>query len=193
LEVLVFVEGLETEERYLTFWHRRHRDRVLVSIDAFRGGPLQLVEHAVQAKARGDKDARRGRGRPYDEIWCVFDVDEHPHLAAATELARKHSIRVAVSNPCLELWFLLHYEDCNAYINRVEAQRRARGHLRSGKVLADAALVALAARHCDAVSRAVKLDVKHRGDGSPDGENPSSNVWQLIDLIRGAREAGPNV
>jgi hypothetical protein len=38
----------------------------------------------------------------------------------------------------------------------------------------------------------VKLDAKHRGDGSPEGENPSSNLWQLVDLIRGAREAGPN-
>jgi RloB-like protein len=185
-EILVFVEGRETEERYLTFWHRRHRDRVLVAIDDFRGGPLQLVEHAVQAKAREEKDRRKGRGRAHDEIWCVFDVDEHPNLAAAITLADRHGINLAISNPCLELWFLLHFEDCNSYLDRRDAQRRAQRHLRSGKALADSALVALYERHDDAVSRAVRLDAKHRGDGSPEGANPSSGVWRLIDRVRRA-------
>ena len=54
-EILAFVEGLETEERYLTFWRRRYRDHVLVTVDPFRGGPLQLVEHAVEVKRREAK------------------------------------------------------------------------------------------------------------------------------------------
>lgn len=186
MEILVFAEGLETEERYLTFWHRRHRDRVLVSIDDFRGGPLQLVEHAVRAKANEAKDERRGRGRPHDEVWCVFDVDEHPNLAAAIALARKHSIRIALSNPCIELWFLLHYENCTSYIDRKDAQRRAQRHMGSGKIPTETALVALSERHLDAVARAMRLEAKHLGDGSPEGANPSSGVWRLVEMIRGA-------
>lgn len=185
-EILVFVEGLETEERYLTYWHRRHRDSVLVTVDDFRGGPLQLVQHAVRAKNREAKEARRGRGKPRDEIWCVFDVDEHPNLAAALDLAFRNGIGVSISNPCLELWFLLHFENCTAFLDRKEAQRRARVHLSCSKVLTDAALESLAARHEKAVARAVGLDAKHRGDGSPDGTNPSSSVWRLVELIRRA-------
>lgn len=30
----------------------------------------------------------------------------------------------------------------------------------------------------------MKLDERHAGDGSPPGNNPSSGVWRLIDLIR---------
>lgn len=50
LELLVFVEGLRTEDQYLVDWHRRRRDRVRVTVDPFRGGPLQLVEHAVAVR-----------------------------------------------------------------------------------------------------------------------------------------------
>lgn len=184
LELLVFVEGAQTEELYLTYWRRRYRDHVLIHIDPFRGGPLQLVQHAVQAKRGEARDAKRGRGRAHDQSWCVFDIDEHPHVPQAVELALRNDINVAISNPCLELWFILHFEDRTAYIDRFTAQSRAGLLLKCGKVLTDSALETLATRHADAVVRAVKLDEKHRGDGSPAGSNPSTSIWSLIDRIR---------
>ncbi len=135
MELLAFVEGLRTEELYLTYWHRRYRDRVNVTIDEFRGGPLQLVRHAVDAKKQEAQDEKRGRGRAHDEIWCVFDVDEHPNMPEAAQLARQHGINLAVSNPCLELWFILHFENCSTYIDRKDAQRRSRDLLNCDKVL----------------------------------------------------------
>lgn len=125
----MFVEGLRTEDLYLTYWRRRYRDRVRVEIDPFRGGPLQLVEKAVEAKRIEALDARKGRGRPHDQIWCVFDRDEHPHFPKAIALAGSHGINLAISNPCLELWFILHFEDQIAYLERQAAQSRASGKL----------------------------------------------------------------
>jgi hypothetical protein len=185
-EILAFVEGRETEERYLTHWARRHRDRVLVTIDPFRGGPLQLVEHAVEAKKRDERDAKRGRGKPYDEIWCVFDIDEHPNIESARSLAERNDIALAVSNPCIELWFLLHFAERFAYLDRYEAQRLARAHLGAGKVLHEGALETLTVRIEDATRRAQKLEEKHEGDGSPLGANPGSGMWRLVDRIRNA-------
>ncbi|WP_436527542.1 RloB family protein [Actinoplanes sp. HUAS TT8] len=184
-EILVFVEGLETEERYLTYWARLHRHRVLVRIDPFRRTPLSLVEHAVTAVQRSTREAKRGKGKGYDEVWCVFDVDEHPHLETAKTLAGQHGIRLAISNPCLELWFLLHFTDRSAYLDRHAAQSLAQGHLKCGKTLSETALELMAARHEDAVRRAVRLDEKHAGDGSPAGANPSSGIWPLVNRIRG--------
>jgi hypothetical protein len=115
----------------------------------------------------------------------VFDVDEHPRLAEAIALAGRHSIGLAISNPCLELWFLLHFEDRTAYIDRHDVQRRAQKHLGCDKVLTDPALHMLADRYPDAVARATRLDDKHRGDGSVIGANPSTTVWRLIEEIRG--------
>lgn len=180
----MFVEGLRTEDLYLTYWHRQYRDRVRVEIDPYRGAPLQLVERAVEAQRIEARDARRGRGRPRDQIWCIFDRDEHPHFARAIDLADMHGINLAISNPCLELWFILHFEDRTAYLERQPAQRRAEELLGCSKVLTESALSALADGYNEARRRAVKLDEKHSGDGSSPGSNPSSGVWRLIDLIR---------
>lgn len=147
---------------------------------------MQLVENAVQAKRIEARDASKGRGRAHDQIWCVFDRDEHPNFAKTITLADSHGINLAISNPCLELWFILHFEDETAYLERQAAQHRAAELLGCSKVLNDAALSALAERYDQARERAVKLDEKHAGDGSPPGSNPSSGIWRLIDLIRDA-------
>jgi RloB-like protein len=184
LDLLAFVEGLRTEDAYLTYWRRQYRDKVLIEIDPFRGGPLQLVQKAVEAKRTEAREARRGRGRPHDQIWCVFDRDEHPNFARAVDLANRNDINLAISNPCIELWFILHFERHTAYIERQAAQRRAEELLRCSKVLTDSALSALAEHYDRAREQAVRLDEKHAGDGSPPASNPSSGVWRLIDLIR---------
>jgi hypothetical protein len=185
-DILVFAEGLKTEEQYVVHWHRKYRDRVNVVLDDFRGGPLQLVQHAVEAKRTANRDARRGRGRAFDEIWCICDVDAHPNLAQARSLAADYGISLAVSNPCIELWFILHFEDQTAFIERRVAQARAKEHLKCDKALSNSALHALDQRHEEAAERARQLDVKHEGDGSPAGANPSSSVWRLTESIRSA-------
>ena len=108
-ELLVFVEGARTEANYLTAWHREYRDTVTVTIDPFHGGPLQLVERAIEAMNGEGRDARRGRGRAHDEYWCMFDHDEHPNVPDALSKALGAGVGVAFSNPCVELWFLLHF------------------------------------------------------------------------------------
>jgi hypothetical protein len=169
---------------YLTYWRRQYRDRVRVEIDPFRGGPLQLVERAVEAKRSEARDASKGRGRAHDQIWCVFDRDEHPKFDQAVALAGSNSINLAMSNPCLELWFVLHFENQTAYLERDAAQHRAAELLGCSKILTDPALSALADNYDEARRRAIKLDEKHAGDGSPLASNPSSGMWRLIDVIR---------
>lgn len=182
-DILVLVEGERTEEDYLVHWHRAHRMRVNVTIHPFHGGPRQLIDRAVQEKRKGERDQRRGRGRGYDEVWCCFDVDEHPFLNEVKQIAESNGIRLAVSNPCIELWFLLHYENQTAYLERWDAQSRASNHLGCGKALTPSALAKLEERLAIATERAQALDVKHEGDGSPAGHNPSSSVWLLVQSI----------
>jgi hypothetical protein len=171
---------------YLTYWRRQYRDRVRVEIDPFRGGPLQLVERAVEAQRSEARDASKGRGRAHDQIWCVFDRDEHPKFDEAVALAGRHGINLAMSNPCLELWFILHFENQTAFLERNAAQHRAEELLGCSKVLTDSALSALAGNYDEARRRAIKLDEKHAGDSSPPASNPSSGMWRLIDVIRNA-------
>jgi hypothetical protein len=185
LSIRVFTEGQKTEPIYLTHWYRLHRDRVVVSISEFHGTPLPLVETAVAEMERDARAARRGRGDAYNHYWCVFDTDIHPRIPEALELARRHNVQVALSNPCIELWFLLHFETQTAYLERDEAQHRAQA-LGCEKNLTPAALSALEDLHGEAVERSKALEARHRGNGSPPGSNPSSTVWRLIEVIRSA-------
>jgi hypothetical protein len=97
--------------------HRLHRERVVVTIDDFHGGPLELVERAAQRRKHDLRDEKKGKGAAYDEYWCIFDVDEHPHVAQALVMARDNNVQLAVSNPCIELWFVLHKEDRTGWVH----------------------------------------------------------------------------
>ena len=189
--ILVFTEGQRTEPVYLTHWHRMHRENVIVTIDDFHASPMQLVEEAVAKRAIDLRAAKRGQGAAYDEYWCVFDVDEHPHLDRALRLAEASGISVALSNPCIELWFLLHFEDQWTEMHRHAAQRRSSELLGFGKVPTPAALAELAGRYEEARRRAQSLDKKHDREGAPPRSNPSTGTWRLIDQITGLDDAGP--
>jgi hypothetical protein len=186
--ILIFTEGSKTEPIYLTHWQRLHRDRVSVAFDAFHGAPLQLVERAAARRAAELRKARHGGADAYDEYWCVFDVDEHPHIGRALDLAASNGISVAVTNPCIEMWFLLHFQDRGAAIDRGDAQRKSSDLLGCAKVPTPAALTDLVGRYEEARRRARALDSKHALDGSPALSNPSSGLWRLIDRIRDATD-----
>lgn len=183
-EIHVLVEGEKTEDGYILPLRRSLRDHVLITVDNRGGVPLTLVERAVETKRITEREAARGRGRAYDEIWCMFDRDAHPNVPEALELAARNGIEVVMSNPCIELWFILHFEDQTASIDRHAAQRRASELLGCEKNLTVAAIDDLYARYDEARRRAQDLDKKHHGDGSPARSNPSSDVWRLIDRGR---------
>jgi len=182
--LLVFTVGKVTEETYLVHQHRWNRLEVNVEIAKLHGTPLSLVRAAMKAKKRNEKGQKR-KGPAHDEVWCVFDVDEHPNLKEAAALAREHGINVAISNPCVELWILLHFEDQTGFIDRDDAQKYAKEHTKSdGKSLSKEALEALDARYDLARNRAKDLDAKHTGDDTRFPQNnPSSGVWRIVDAI----------
>lgn len=186
----MFVEGQKTEDGYLLPLRRDLRDHVLITVDARSGVPMTLVQRAVAAKLEAQRDAARGRGRAYDEVWCVIDHDEHPNVPQALELAASHGVHVVMSNPCIELWFILHFENQTASIERRQARRRAAELLGCQKNLSLAATDTLYERYAEARQRAVALDAKHLGDGSPPRSNPSSDIWHLVDRARSLRD-GP--
>lgn len=182
-QMLLLVEGRKTEPNYLALWRRRYRDAA-VTVVREPGTPLQLVERAVRAKQKDERISRRGGGRPWDEVWCMFDIDSHPHLLEAQRLASSNGIQLAISSPCIELWFILHFEEQTAHINTSAAQKRSTELLRCGKALNARALDLLGESYETAKARAQALDVKHEGDDSPPNTNPSSGVWKVVDSIR---------
>lgn len=62
--------------------------------------PEGLVKYASKiAKDSGDD---------FDQVWCVMDVDDFDFEWTKARIENLH-VQLAVSNPCFELWLLLHY------------------------------------------------------------------------------------
>lgn len=182
--ILVFTEGRCTEVSYVKAWHRKFRQDVTVTVSDEHGVPSTLVDLAAIAKRQEARAERRGKGPAHDEYWCMFDIDDHVKIPEALDKASANGINVAVSNPCVELWFLIHFRPQTAYLEREEAQKLSKDVTGCDKRLTEDANKQLVDKFLAAKGRAIELDKKHDGDGSPPRSNPSSNVHELIDRIR---------
>lgn len=179
--ILIVCEGIVTERHY--FNDLRIQTKSLVELKIESGGtPKTLVERAVNFQKTAEKAAKRSKDEnlKYDLTWCVFDVDEHPFLADARQQARDNGIKVAISNPCFELWALLHFQDQHAHIERHNVQRLCREYMPGYEKRLP--VETLLARHDDAVRRSKELQQWHHSRET-ESANPSTGVHLLTEEI----------
>lgn len=183
--ILIVCEGAVTEREYFEAFRRWCKNpRVEIDFESPAGVPSSLVGRAKARKDEAERDASRARDDflRYDEVWCVFDVDEHPHVASARDRALAAGLRLAMSNPCFELWLLLHIADNPGMQHRHELQARLRA-LTPAVPNKHVSFEALAAGYDDAYFRAERLarDAYNRGDDATG--NPSTEVYLLTGSI----------
>ncbi|NMO37963.1 RloB domain-containing protein [Streptomyces sp. GMY01] len=190
--VLIYCEGECTERHYLTGLRSELSGLpVQVEVGPEHGVPTALVRAAVKHKERAPR-SRQDRFTAYDEVWCVMDVEAprpHPDLGPALTVARRNGIKVALSNPCFELWLLLHFREVRGYNTSDAAQRlleqhEACGYRRDRKHLDFAPF---RSAHPMAAARARAL---RAAAGRGHAENPWTDVDLLVDgLLDQARTA----
>jgi len=174
-------EGKVTEPLY--FKEIRRIERGIIDLEIVPAGvPKTVVERAARMKKESAREAKRraDENLRYDSVWCVFDIDEHPLVAEAKQQAQENGIEVAISNPCFELWFLLHFQDQTAHIARSHVQRLCREHMPGYEKAPDCD--ALMPHQDEAIERAVRLEDWQESRGNA-GENPSTGVHRLIQKI----------
>jgi hypothetical protein len=181
--LLIVCEGVVTEPDYLYGLERWARNNtVQIDIPPEHGVPLTLVRRA-EALAEQAKSAAKREGDAflaYDEVWCAFDIDEHPNIDDACQLARARGIQLAVSNPCFELWILLHFRESPGALHRRTLQRMVGEYLPGYDKHLDFERVAPGLE--DAVRRARRLDRDAQEEGES-GRNPSTGFYRLADSI----------
>jgi len=180
---LIVCEGTKTEPGY--FEDLRQRYRRVVEVELSPGGvPKTLVERAVEMKRDADAKAAKDENERYDEVWCVFDVENHPKINDAKQQARDNGIKLAISNPCFEIWVLLHFQDQRAHISPTQLRAACRKHIPGYQK--ELPVERLSPLYSEAVARAVALDAwqGQQGDGRK-GANPSTGVHELTERIRG--------
>ncbi len=180
--VLIVCEGEVTEVEYLRAlitWARQPTiDVVVVGLAV---DPLTLVDEAI-ARRGADADA-------WDDVWCCFDVDDFGlRVGRAREKAKAHGVKMAMSNPCFELWLYLHHHDSPGMRTTAEMQRLF-SMSTTGVDAKHVDFDALQAGYGAAVRRAKKLYEDAIAVDEP-MRNPLTEVYRLTESIVAAGRDG---
>jgi hypothetical protein len=177
-------EGAVTEREYFrSFQHAVRNPRVHVEVAREHGVPLTLVEIAVRLRDEA-REAARGHHDEnllWDEVWGVFDVDEHPNIEQARRLADRNGIVLAISNPCFELWALLHFQEQRGHIERRRVRAALQRFIPGYDKLLD--FDRMHGGYEVAKQRAADLDREAERHEEPT-RNPTTGVPRLTESIR---------
>lgn len=132
--------------------------------------------------------------KDFDHQWIVIDRDEERTNGGGHELenfnkaitkADSKSIKIAYSNPCFEIWYLLHFVYRNTAIDRDELNDILERDYQYAKnklftIVIDPKLQETAIRNS---KHLIKSWIEVQGTIRPVTDNPSTTVHDLIELL----------
>lgn len=192
--VLVVTEGLRTEPNYVGELRSHYKlvsTQIVIRPCDSGTSPLQVVEYALKLLVEGDPH-RRIQAGAFEQVYAVFDRDDHESFAAAVARAgrlngtlknderREVVFRAIVSNPCFELWPLLHFADYRAYPLRREVWHRLKKQLPEYDNGATDLFARTRHRLQDAMDRAARLEEQREIADTP---TPYTEIGKLVEVF----------
>lgn len=190
---IIVVEGEQTEHRYFEaletgklIMRARVKPYVVPSRDG-HSSVRHLVDNAEKAKAEV------GTLSPRDEVWLVFDVESlsrndsrERQVREALDIAWEQKWFVALSNPCFEVWLLLHLTDDLTNIDG--AGRSTEEKLRDLLGGYKKSNVPQSCLNLDAIRNAIaRAKARDTDPNSPIPALPGTRVYRLVERLVGAR------
>lgn len=107
--ILIGAEGKnQTERKYFKAFNQVQSEYKIMAGKGNNTDPVGVVEDLLKSAKQEELDLKDG-----DILACFIDVDfkngRDQELRAAMKLARQNNISVFLSNPCFEIWYLLHF------------------------------------------------------------------------------------
>ncbi|MEN8122149.1 MAG: RloB family protein [Bacteroidota bacterium] len=159
----VFCEG-KTEELYVKYLKSKYR--IPIEIDT------QVAKNGITSKyIKGYKNGKFTHKK--DKTFLLYDLDAPKMLERLQQIP---GTILLASNPCIELWYLLHLKeqkaeiDCNACNKEIKKQNGQYSKTKIGENLKSI----LDTKYLKAINRAKKLETF---------KNPSSTVYLLIEAL----------
>lgn len=187
--IVIFCEGANTEPDYFNEFRRAYRGALIeLEIIGPVGVPYTVAERAVERANDLGLAPRRQKKRDSfeegDQVWAVFDRDEHPRFNDAVNVCEQGRVGVARSNPCFELWLILHEEDFDMLLDSHAVQRHLEilrpEYNRNGRKTPNCA--DLISRVEQAEERAARQLTRREDERLPYGP-PSTTVGHLVRAI----------
>lgn len=194
-KVLIVCEGTKTEPSYLNeIKDELKLSTANVSIAPSPGSdPLSVVEHA---ETLVKQQARQKHSDNYDRVFCVFDKDEHEqHRNRYSKALNKISqinikgvtFSAITSNPCFEVWPVLHFELRTALFlptsKRTAAQevvRHLSQYLQGYEKGRQGLYSQIKGQTKQAITFAKRLEKENQRSGS---DNPSTQMHDLVEYL----------
>ena len=160
----VFCEG-ETEIAYVKFLRSLYR------------APIQVIPKKGKSNISEDfivKSKNEYVQTEQDKVFLMYDLDVDGMLE---QLQKIPNAELLVSNPCVELWFLLHYQEQKTEISSDKCIKKLQKFSKEYKkgTLSEEEKEVFAKNKKLAVERAKALDVF---------SNPSTTIYRLLDLLK---------
>ncbi len=185
--ILIASEGQETEPLYFDELKTRHREVVTVIVSAGRSG--QTNPRRVLKRLK-EEISKRASWTHRDQAWLVVDTDqwsEAERREIQEAVAENSRIHLAASNPCFELWLLLHFRDAWEAITAADLYRLLKSSTCFGayeKEAYDAS--SLIGRIEDAIGRAETADTSPPDKWTAPGE---THVYRIVEKITGRKRS----
>lgn len=175
---LIITEGTETEVNYFRSFPLYKKPEIRTVVVGTGANTLSLVERAKEII-----QTYKSKGENFDEKWVVFDKDSFPdhHFDNAIKSAEASNIKVAFSNECFELWYLLHYRDVQASFTRQQYFKELSKNI-EGEYKKNAANMyqLLLPKQSIAIKRAEALKKYWLGESLNHSKNPLTLVVNLV-------------
>lgn len=186
--ILFGLEGKnKTEKNYFSNFQQIRGKFIIRWASGNATDPVGIVENIKRYILK--KNLKEG-----DRAFAVFDMDIDPLKEAAVEkarnLAKGQNIELITSNPCFEVWFVLHFEDSTAsYNSSKDVINKLRTYITSYKK-SDDVFEVLQGRMKDAILRAKKLRAYHKDNKTCklSEQNPVTGVDQVVELLCDSEE-----
>ncbi len=125
-KILIAAEGKnKTEKIYFSNFEDGKKSYNITYARGNNTDPLKLVKMLIK-----EIDELKLDLQDDDVAFCIFDADIDPNknkiIEEAIQLAKKNNIKIITSTPCIELWFLLHYDYTTANMDNNEVMKRLR-------------------------------------------------------------------
>jgi len=161
----VFCEG-ETEMAYVKFLRSLYR------------APIQVIPKKGKSNISEDfivKSKNEYVQTDQDKVFLMYDLDVDGMLE---QLQKIPNAELLVSNPCMELWFLLHHQDQKSEISSdrcIKKLQKFSNEYKKG-ILSEEEKTFLAEKKDLTIERAKNM-IGY--------QNPSSTVYKLLEKLKG--------
>ena len=184
---VIFCEGTKTEPLYIQGLANRVNDKYKDFVKKDRV--------VIEGTGRNTQDLLRFARKTVESkypncqiAYLMYDKDDFPSdnfdntQFSAEKRKDNREYRVAWSNECIELWFVLHFQDLESNVHRSQYREILKGHFPYEKNLED-----LYDLLCDktpsAIKRSRELYESYEPDTPPSKRAPATRVHELVEYL----------